>query len=233
MVSRTSVATQQPGLGPDQRRSAHRMSAARLLASAAAASVCIALAGCGGSQSRSVNTGVLSKLDVTLAAPAELRTVTPQFALSDSLGHLVRLSQFRGKAVLLTFIYDHCPDTCPLIVANLHNALLRLGPEASRLQIVAVSVDPKGDTRSTVRAFLAAHEMTGRMEYLIGTFKELSAVWRAYGIAVQASPDRREQTVEHSAFVYGLTGRGSVLVLYPPNFDPSWIVHDVPLLAGA
>jgi protein SCO1/2 len=159
--------------------------------------------------------------------------VTPQFALSDSLGHLVRLSQFRGKAVLLTFIYDHCPDTCPLIVANLHNAWLRLGPEASRLQIIAVSVDPKGDTPSTVKAFLAAHEMTGRMEYLIGTSKELSPVWRAYGIAVQGSPDRREQTVGHSAFLYGLTGRGSVLVLYPPSFDPSWIVHDVPLLAGA
>jgi protein SCO1/2 len=209
------------------------MPAARLLASAAAASVCVALVGCGGSQARSVNTGVLSKLDVTLAAPAELRTVTPQFTLSDSLGRLVRLSQFRGKAVLLTFIYDHCPDTCPLIVANLHNALLRLGPEASRLQIIAVSVDPKGDTPSTVKAFLTAHEMTGRMEYHIGTFKDLSPVWRAYGIAVQASPDRREQTVEHSAFVYGLTGSGSVLVLYPPNFDPSWIAHDVPLLAGA
>jgi cytochrome oxidase Cu insertion factor (SCO1/SenC/PrrC family) len=71
------------------------------------------------------------------------------------------------------------------------------------------------------------------MEYLIGTSKELSPVWRAYGIAVQGSPDRREQTVGHSAFLYGLTGRGSVLVLYPPSFDPSWIVHDVPLLAGA
>jgi protein SCO1 len=170
---------------------------------------------------------------VQLAAPAQLRAATPQFALSDSLGHLVRLSQFRGKAVLLTFIYDHCPDTCPLIVANLRNALLRLGPAASKLQIIAVSVDPKGDTPSTVKAFLAAHEMTGRMEYLIGTFKELSPVWRAYGIAVQASPDKREQTVGHSAFVYGLTAGGSVLVLYPPTFDPSWIVHDVPLLAGA
>jgi cytochrome oxidase Cu insertion factor (SCO1/SenC/PrrC family) len=75
--------------------------------------------------------------------------------------------------------------------------------------------------------------MTGRMEYLIGTFNELAPVWRAYGIAVQASPDKRENTVGHSAFLYGITGRGSVLVLYPPSFDPAWIVHDVPLLASA
>lgn len=134
--------------------------------------------------------------------------------------------------MLLTFIYDHCPDTCPLIVANMHTALLRLGANASKLQIVAVSVDPKGDTPATVKAFLAAHEMTGRMEYLIGTFKELAPVWRAYGVQVQASPDKREQTVGHSAFVYGITGHGSVLVLYPPTFDPSWVVHDAPLLAA-
>jgi protein SCO1/2 len=73
--------------------------------------------------------------------------------------------------VLLTFSYDHCPDVCPLIIAKLHNALLKLGPQARRLQIVAVSVDPKGDTPASIRAFLSAHEMTGRMEYLIGSYK--------------------------------------------------------------
>jgi protein SCO1/2 len=167
---------------------------------------------------------------VKLPAPAGLHAATPQFALRDSLGHLVRLSQFKGKAVLLTFIYDHCPDTCPLIVANLHTALVRLGANANKLQVVAVSVDPHGDTPATVKAFLAAHEMTGRMEYLIGTLKELGPVWQAYGVLVQASPAQRE--VSHSAFLYGITGRGTVLVLYPPTFEPEWVVHDTPLLAS-
>jgi protein SCO1 len=197
----------------------------------AAAVASVAVAGCGSAHPGSATTNALSKLDVKLPAPAQLRAATPQFALRDSLGHLVRLSQFRGKAVLLTFIYDHCPDTCPLIVANLHNALLKLGSAASKLQIVAVSVDPKGDTPATVKAFLIAHEMTGRMEYLIGTVNELSPVWRAYGVQVEASPDKREQTVGHSAFLYGITGRGAVLVLYPPTFDPAWIAHDAPILA--
>jgi protein SCO1/2 len=195
----------------------------------AAAVASVAVAGCGGAHIESGTTNALSKLDVKLQAPAQLRAATPQFALRDSLGHLVRLSQFRGKAVVLTFIYDHCPDTCPLIVANLHNALLRLGSAAGKLRIVAVSVDPRGDTPATVKAFLAAHEMTGRMEYLIGTFGQLAPVWRAYGVQVQASPAQRE--VGHSAFLYGITGRGSVLVLYPPVFDPAWIAHDAPILA--
>lgn len=191
---------------------------------------CIAAAGCGTARTESGNTDALSRLAVKLPAPAHLRAATPQFQLRDSLGRLVRLSQFRGKAVVLTFIYDHCPDTCPLIVANLHNALVRLGRAAGKLQIIAVSVDPTGDTPATVRTFLAAHDMTGRMEYLIGSFKELSPVWREYGVQVQGSPERRE--VSHSAFLYGITGRGSALVLYPPTFDPAWIAHDAPLLAS-
>jgi protein SCO1/2 len=108
-----------------------------------------------------------------LAAPSELSppAPSPDFTLRDSAGKFVRLSQFKGKAVLLTFIYDHCPDVCPLIVANLHTALSQLGSRANKAQIVAVSVDPKGDTPKIVRAFLAAHGMTGRMEYPIGSLK--------------------------------------------------------------
>lgn len=194
---------------------------------------CLALSGCGGSNATAGSSGLLAALDVKLPAPSRLQAGTPQFALKDSLGRVVRLSQFRGKAVLLTFIYDHCPDTCPVIVANLHNAQLRLGSAASKLEIIAVSVDPRGDTPASVKAFLAAHEMTSRMEYLIGSFSELAPVWRAYGVEVQASPDKRENgVVGHSAFLYGITGSGAVRVLYPPSFDPAWIVHDVPLLAG-
>ena len=204
-------------------RLAHpRPSHPRLALGAAAAFAFVAVAGCGGSSRSSVSTSVLSKLDVKLPAPARLQAATPPIALRDSTGRPTQLSQFRGKAVLLTFIYTHCPDVCPLIVADLHNALLRLGAEASRLQIIAVSVDPRGDTPASVRAFLAAHDMADRMRYLIGSFRQLAP----------ASPDRRESTVGHSAFLYGITGRGKAVVLYPPTLDPAWIVHDVPILAA-
>jgi protein SCO1/2 len=202
----------------------------RVIASTLAALACLAGAGCGSTQSHTPASTRLASLDVKLQAPPTLQAATPQFALRDSVGRLVRLSQFRGKAVLLTFIYDHCPDVCPLIVSNLHNALLKLGSQASRLQIIAVSVDPKGDTPATVNAFLKAHQMTGRMEYLVGSLSQLAPVWREYGIQVQGSPDQRE--VSHSALMYGITGHGSALALYPPTFDPAWVAHDAPLLAS-
>jgi protein SCO1 len=202
-----------------------------LLVLAAAAALA---AGCGSSSSSSSSsdTGAASapaKPALQAPALADHPSTAPDFTLRDHLGKPVRLAQFRGKAVLLTFIYDHCPDVCPLIVGNLHAALAQLGPKASNVQIVAVSVDPKGDTPRTVRQFLANHEMTGRMEYLVGSHRQLSRVWRKYGVKVGGTPESRE--VDHTAAVYGITGRGTLTALYPANFKPAWIVHDVPVLA--
>jgi protein SCO1/2 len=170
---------------------------------------------------------------VRYAAPGQAipRKPAPGFALRDQDGKRVRLAQFRGKAVMLTFIYDHCPDVCPLIVGDLHAALQQLGPDASKVQMLAVSVDPVGDTPKTVKRFLAAHDMTGRMEYLIGSERQLAPVWRRYGIDVQASPDRREVS-GHSALVYGISATGEVTTFYPSNMSPAWVAHDVPLLAA-
>jgi protein SCO1/2 len=191
-----------------------------------------AVAGCGSSSPPAKHRSTATTPG-KLQAPAQLNPPkpAPNFRLRDSLGRTVSLSQFRGKAVLLTFIYDHCPDVCPLIVSHFHTALTQLGANARHVQVVAVSVDPRGDTPKTVKAFLAQHLMTGRMEYLIGSRKELAPVWRKWGVAVKSTPDARE--VDHSAFVYGITAGGYVKALYPSNFKPGWITHDVPILGAS
>jgi protein SCO1 len=146
-------------------------------------------------------------------------------------GTPVDLSRYRGKAVLVTFIYDHCPDVCPLIVSHLHTAQAELRGQARKLRVVAVSVDPKGDTPRTVAAFLRSHQMTGRMDYLIGSRPQLERVWKEWGILSKADPKVPDQ-VEHSALIYGISASGKVMTLYPANFKPAWIVHDVPKLAA-
>jgi len=155
----------------------------------------------------------------------------PPLALNDSLGHRVELSQLQGKAVLVTFIYTHCPDICPLIVSHLRTAVTQLGPRARKLQIVAVSTDPRGDNPRTVAAFLRAHRMTGKIEYLIGTRQQLGRVWKAWNIVAKPAKSGRD-LVEHSALIYGIAANGDVTTLYPANFKPAQIVHDVPLLAA-
>jgi protein SCO1/2 len=160
---------------------------------------------------------------------------TPPLALDNYLGTPVNIAGYRGKAVLVTFLYTHCPDVCPLIASHLHTALTEMpAAERRRLQIIAVSVDPRGDTQTTVAAFLAAHELTGQMQYLIGSSTALKHVWRRWGIAdaptaSAANPD----LVAHTALVYGITARGRIAVLYASNFTPGEIVHDARVLADA
>jgi protein SCO1/2 len=212
--------------------------------------VLLALVGsaCGGGGAKGGNssTGAAAVVSSTPGSTAPLKsgqlggplivpphTVAPQIVLHDQNGKVFRLSSLRGKAVFLTFVYAHCPDVCPLMVGNLHAALQQMTPaQAAKTQIVAVSVDPKGDTPAEVNTFIKAHDMTGRMEYLVGSKKQLTPVWQKYGVQVEASPENREQ-VGHSAFIYGITGQGSELALYPANFKPQWIVHDAPVLASA
>ncbi|MGE5408487.1 MAG: SCO family protein, partial [Syntrophothermus sp.] len=154
----------------------------------------------------------------------------PRLRLDNYLGEPFDLAALKGKkAALVTFIYDHCPDVCPLIVSHLKTAQAELGEKADGVEVIAVSTDPKGDTPKTVAGFLDEHGMTGRMQYLIGSRSELEKVWSDWNIVARpekASPD----LVEHSALVYGIAADGKVTTLYPANFKPSQIVHDVPLL---
>jgi protein SCO1 len=190
------------------------------------------VAGCGPSAQHSASTGSSRAVAASFSGP----TASPPFpakplVLRDYQGHPVDLGSYRGKALLVTFIYTHCPDVCPLIMGNLHAAQAMLGRAAGRLQIIAVSTDPRGDTPRTVAAFLRAHQMTGRMRYLIGTRAQLGRVWRTWGIVARpakANPD----LVEHSAEIFGIGADGKVYTLYPANFKPRAIAHDVPILAA-
>lgn len=203
---------------------------ARLFACLLGLAVAIGLlAGCGGSGG-GASSSSSPKYAGVRALPSK---PAPPLALTDSLGHPVNIDQYRGKAVLVTFIYDHCPDICPLMVGNLHNAQAQLGPEADKLQIIAVSVDPRGDTPRTVAPFLRAHRMTGRMQYLIGSRPQLERVWRDWSILSKTTPTKRDpDLVEHSALVYGISASGRITTLYSHDFAPAQIVHDVPILAS-
>lgn len=157
---------------------------------------------------------------------------TPALALDNYLGQPVNIDSFRGKAVLVTFLYTNCPDICPLITSNLRVAQNLMGPVvSSKAQIIAVSVDPRGDTPKAVAAFLARHEMTGRMQYLIGSASQLARVWKAWGVGSERDV-QQPQFINHSGLIYGITASGKQMTIYAANFSPADIAHDVPLLAA-
>src|SRR5438876_11150818 len=93
----------------------------------------------------------------------------PTIALHDAWGRPVSLAAQRGRYVLVTFLYVHCPDVCPLIAQNLNAALRRLGPKRDRVRVLAVSVDPAGDTPRAVKRYIAERGLLPQFRYLIGS----------------------------------------------------------------
>jgi protein SCO1/2 len=207
-----------------------------LLASAALAGGVLLASGCGssGSSKQTTTASAASAAKVAYKAEAVLSPATPEppLKLRNYLGQPVNIDQYRGKPVLITFVYTHCPDVCPLMISNLRVAQNLMGASGpQKAQVIAVSVDSKGDTPKTVKAFLKAHEMTGRMQYLIGNQQELSRVWKAWGVGSERDA-KNPDFVEHSGLVYGITASGKRAVLYSASFKPAAIAHDVPLLAS-
>jgi protein SCO1/2 len=195
---------------------------------------CVALLTVSGGNSRSSAGsigGVKSpRYDGLLALPAGRAL---PLALRNYNGEMVNIAQYRGKAVLVTFLYTNCPDVCPLIASNLRVAQNLMAPaEAAKVRVIAVSVDPRGDTPKAVAAFLARHQMTGRMKYLLGDAHELAGVWKAWGVGSERDA-QQPQFVNHSGIIYGVSASGKVTTLYAASFTPQEVAHDAVLLASS
>jgi protein SCO1/2 len=137
-------------------------------------------------------------------------TDAPDFTLTDGVsGRAVTLSAQRGQVVALTFLYTTCPDVCPLTATRFRASQMELQGDASRVTFVAVSVDPDLDTPKAVQDFSSAHGLGANWYYLVGGRAQLSPVWAAYGIGVQAG----SSTVTHNDAVYLIDARGRERVL--------------------
>ena len=157
-------------------------------------------------------------------------SVTPSFALRDQNGRLIRLSAQRGKVVVLTFLYTHCPDLCPLTAMHIQAALGRLGARRSGVSVLAVSVDPEGDSPAAVRRFVHTHRLGPQFHYLTASRKVLAPIWRSYNVTSVkvggADPD-------HTLYVLLLDRSGRSRVLFDAQALPGAIAHDLRLLLTA
>jgi protein SCO1/2 len=153
----------------------------------------------------------------------------PDFRLTDQFGQQVSLSQFKGKPVIVTFMYTHCPDVCPLIAEKLHTVEQSLGSNAQKVAILAISVDPKGDTRTAAMTFSEQHKMTDYWHFLIGTQNQLSPVWTAYAIDAQRIS---ASTSTHTSALYVIDKTGHERVLLDQDFTTAQMTSDLKTLLG-
>ena len=155
--------------------------------------------------------------------------IAPDFTLTDGpTGQVVTLSSLRGSVVLLTFLYTHCPDVCPLTAETLRSARDKMGTSASRVVFVAVSVDPAGDTPASTQAFVRDHRLEGTLRYLIGSPAALARIWQAYGIAEAVS----SPGVLHSDAIYLIDKNERGRVLLHSDVTPDALAADLGILVN-
>lgn len=175
---------------------------------------------------------VLSAILATACGATSLKGIdlgkerAPDFRLNDDRGNPVSLADYRGKVVVLTFLYTTCPDECPLIAAKLRTAADQLGDAMNQVAYVAVSTDPQNDTPTAVQEFLKLHHLEKEMRYLIGTSDQLQPVWTAYYIGA-TSNSSSVNSVAHSARVIVIDKAGNQRADFRADLIPADVVFDV------
>jgi protein SCO1 len=144
------------------------------------------------------------------------------FSLTNQTGGTVRLSDYRGKYVLLFFGYSHCTEECPASMAILAKARSELGEQADNVQVLFVSTDPATDTQQSMGVFLARFEPT--FIGLVGSQAQLQQIWKDYGVTVLDGGET------HSSYTYLIDPNGNLIMTYAYPANPEGVSSDLKLL---
>jgi protein SCO1/2 len=131
--------------------------------------------------------------------------------LTDHTGKPRRLEDFRGKAVVLFFGFTHCPDICPTTLADIAGAVKSLGPDAERVQVLMVSVDPERDTQDALAKYVSAFDP--RFLGLRGDLAATKKVAGEFKIYFEKRKQGDGYTVDHSAQSYVIDPQGRLRLL--------------------
>ena len=145
--------------------------------------------------------------------------------LQDPEGRERSLADFRGKAVLVFFGFTQCPDVCPAALARAVEVRHRLGDDASRLQVLFVTVDPERDTPPVLKAYTEAFDPD--FIGLTGTPEQIAATAKEFKIFYAKVPNGDTYTMDHSASTYAFDARGRLRLLLRHNQDAEAFTADV------
>ena len=141
------------------------------------------------------------------------------FELTAPDGKPRRLADFRGKAVVMFFGYTQCPDVCPTTLAALAEAMKRLGPDADRVQVVFITVDPRHDKPNVLAKYVRAFH-----EDFLGLYGDKQEVARA------AAEFKVEAGEHHSTPVFLLDPGGHLRLVVRAETTAESIAGDIRLL---
>jgi protein SCO1 len=149
--------------------------------------------------------------------------------LTDHNGERRSLSDFKGKVVVVFFGFTHCPDACPTTMVELAKVARDLGPDASRMQVLFVTVDPERDTPAVLRQYVPNFD--ARFLGLHGTPEDTARTAKEFKVYFQKQPlPGGSYTVDHSAGTFILDEEGRLRLFAQYGAGSSALLHDIRLL---
>ena len=142
--------------------------------------------------------------------------------MKDEAGQLFELGTTQKKIVLLFFGYTHCPDECPLTLANLKLALEMLGTDVQKVQVVMVSTDPVRDTPEALNRYL--NKFNPDFLGITGRVDQMQKIYDDYNVIVLEGGET------HSTFVYVIDSARQWRLTFLPDSLPEDIAHDLRIL---
>nr|BAL54381.1 electron transport protein SCO1/SenC [uncultured Chloroflexota bacterium] len=155
----------------------------------------------------------------------------PDFTLTSGDGQVFRLSEQRGRIVLLFFGYTSCPDVCPTTLAELKQVFQKLSSdEQERIRVFFITVDPQRDSPERVQQY--ANRFHPSFIGLSGSEEVLTPVWQAYGVYREVLPAESASgyLVAHSARIYLVDHEGNLRLTFPFGTPSEDILFDLKIL---
>ena len=165
------------------------------------------------------------------AKPVADMPIAANFTLTDQFGQPRSLSDFRGNIVSLFFGFTHCPDVCPTHLARQAEVMRQLGPLASKVNVLFVTLDPERDTPEALKAYMDAFDP--RFVALAGSPDDTARIAKQYKIFWQKTPlpgSALVYTIDHTTNSFVIDGQGRVRLIVPHEMPAADVSHDLKLL---
>lgn len=151
--------------------------------------------------------GLSALIFVATSSGGGSRRIGGPFAMAEMTGRPVTEADLRGKPAALFFGFTRCPAACPVTLQVLTDVLGRMGPDADRLNVVFVTLDPARDTPAAMRDYLGSFDP--RIRGFVGTEAQVAAMAEAFKVRYRRVPlEGGDYTMDHTAAVILLDARG-------------------------
>ena len=155
------------------------------------------------------------------------------FSLRDQSGKNFSFRGLRGKLVVLTFVYTTCPDLCPLLTSSLLRVQKGLrANERNSVFLLSITTDPEIDSPEVLKSYAERYGIDfSNWSFLTGEEKELSTVWKAFGVKVRR---KARGLVDHTTLTVLVDKKGAMRFAYHGTSpDPEVVLGDLRALLNS